>query len=118
MRKMNKEIYEEYKRKRQELRAMERITAQRCAELRSLAQTFGGYAGDIVKLYVFDEKDWNTIKKLAGDVCVKAFKLRLKATKLENQLDLLRYSLRLDTHYKIMDAKWKTCKIDDAKWGK
>lgn len=41
---MNKKIYEEYKRKRQELRAMERITAQRCAELRSLAQTFGGYS--------------------------------------------------------------------------
>ena len=93
MRKMNKEIYEEYKRKRQELRAMERITAQRCAELRSLAKTFGGYSGNIVKL--------------AGDVCVQAVKCRFKATRLENQLDLLRYSLRLDTHYKIMDARWE-----------
>lgn len=115
---MNKKIYEEYKRKRQELRAMERVTAQRCAELRSLARTFGGYAGDIVKLYVLGEKGEKTIKKLAGDVCVKALKLRFKATKLENELDLLSYSLRLDTRYKIMDAKWETCKIDDAKWGK
>lgn len=115
---MNKKIYEEYKIKRQELRTMERVTAQRCAELRSLARTFGGYSGNIVKLHVFNKKDWETIEKLAGDVCVKALKLRFKATKLENQLDLLSYSLRLDTRYKIMDAKWKTCKIDDAKWGK
>ena len=107
MRKMNKEIYEEYKRKRQELRAMERITTQRCAELRSLAKTFGGYSGNIVKLHVFNKKDWETIEKLAGDVCVQAVKCRLKATRLENQLDLLRYSLRLDTHYKIMDARWE-----------
>lgn len=100
------DVYEEYKRKRQELRAMEHITAQRCAELRSLAKTFGRYSGNIVKLHVFNKKDQDTIEKLAGDVCVRALKCRFKATRLENQLDLLRDSLILDTRYKIMIAKW------------
>lgn len=38
---------------------------------------------------------------LQGALC------RLKADKLEAELDRLRYSLELDTRYKIMDARWE-----------
>lgn len=104
---MNKEIYEEYKRKRQELRVLESMSAQRGAELRRMARDFGLIAEKLIRLYTPEEKDQNTKVKLGNTACCEALYCRLRADKLENQLDFLRYSLRLDTHYKIMDARWE-----------
>ena len=103
---MNKKIYEEYKIKRQELRAMERMSAQREAELRRLASDFGQIAEKLIRLYTPEEKDQNTKVKLGSTACCGALYCRLRADKLKYKLDQLHYSLRLDTLRKIDDAKW------------
>ena len=53
---MNKKIYEEYKIARQELRAMERMSAQREAELRRMAHDFGQIAEKLIRLYTPEER--------------------------------------------------------------
>lgn len=103
---MNKKIYEEYKIARQELRTMERMSAQREAELRRMAHDFGQIAEKLIRLYTPEEKDQNTKVKLGNTACCNALYCRLKAGKLKYKLDQLHYSLRLDTLRKIDDAKW------------
>lgn len=100
-------IYQEYKKEAEELRRKERLTAQRCAELRMLARDFGQIAGKLVKLYTPEEKDQNAKIKLGSTACCGALYCRLRATKLEDELDLLRRSLREDTRYQVDEAKWE-----------
>lgn len=104
---MNKKIYEEYKRKRQELRVMERMSAQREAELRHLARDFGQIAGWLTEAYTPKEKDQTRKVKLGSVACCGALYCRFRADKLKTELGRLRYSLERDFLYKIYKARWE-----------
>lgn len=91
----------------EEFRQREWLIAQRCAELRSLARTFGEMARDVARLHILDEKDENIIDEVAGNASWKALRCRRKAAKLEKESELLRHLIKEDTRYKVQDANWE-----------